>query len=397
MTNNVTCAIVPARGGSKGIPRKNLRTVGGATLIERAVRTLRRVPSIDHVVVTTDDPEIALNAEYAGALVVARPLEMASDTASSEVAVLHALDELATRGLHPDITVFAQATSPFVREQDVDRAVSRLIVDPDLDVVFSAVETDAFLWQVTAEGLRGVNHDWTRRPRRQERPTQFQETGGFYVMRTSGFRAARYRFFGTVSVQRVPVMTAMEIDTFDDLELAQQLAERPMPQRHFPGSLSVEALAMDFDGVHTDNAAYLDETGREAVRVNRSDGMGLAMLRRSGLPMVILSTETNPVVAARGRKLGIDVIQGLEDKAAALQTWMEAQGVPSKHVAYVGNDINDLTCFELVGWPIAVADAHPTVQQAARIILEATGGNGALRELAELVSAPKRQSKESIV
>jgi len=106
--------------------------------------------------------------------------------------------------------------------------------------------------------------------------------------------------------------------------------------------------------------------------------------------VLILSTETNSVVAARARKLRVDVRQGIDDKAAVLREWASAAGVPLARVAYVGNDVNDLSCLELVGWPVAVPEAHPSVRAAARVILTRTGGHGAVRELADRVLLARR-------
>ncbi|NUT58774.1 MAG: NTP transferase domain-containing protein, partial [Agromyces sp.] len=118
-------AIIPARGGSKGLPGKNVMRVGGIPLVARAVAAARAARTVGRVVVTTDDGEIARVARQAGASVVQRPAELAGDTASSESALLHALDAL--RGSDRDeasVTLFIQATSPFVEPEDLDSAVT---------------------------------------------------------------------------------------------------------------------------------------------------------------------------------------------------------------------------------------------------------------------------------
>ena len=377
-------AIIPARGGSKGVPRKNVRRVGGVPLVARAVAAARAAASVDRVVVSTDDPEIAAVAEEWGAQVIARPADLAGDTASSESAVLHSLDVLAHAGVDVDVVVFVQATSPFIDSRDLERAVS-LVRETSFDSVFSAIETYGFLWSQDASGTgRGINHDPGARPRRQDREPHYLETGAFYVMRAAGFREARHRFFGWVGVVDVAERTAIEIDTEEQLALANAIA--PLIEHDRRGGFEgVEAVVTDFDGVHTDDSATTDAEGRETVRVSRSDGMGVAELRRAGIPVLILSTETNPVVSARARKLRVDVRQGLDDKAAALIEWAADVGIPLADVAYVGNDINDLACLNLVGWPVAVLDAHPLVLAAARVVLTRPGGHGAVRELADRV------------
>ncbi len=373
-------AIIPARGGSKGIPGKNLRRVGGVPLLARAVRTALRAKGIDRVIVSTDDDQLAEAARLAGAEVIMRPAELARDESSSEGALLHALGVLAEREAVEPITVFMQATSPFIDARDIDAAVARVAAG-ECDVVFSAVETFGFLWRTTADGEIGVNHDHRSRPRRQDREPHHLETGAFYVMGTEGFLAAGFRFFGRVGVQLVDPRTAIEIDEPADLELAAVIA----PLLDAPEPIDIDALVMDFDGVHTDNSAIIALAGDEQVTVNRSDGLGIELLRNSGLPMIILSTEQHPVVTARAAKLRLQVVHGLDDKAAQLQRWCAEQGVDLGRVAYIGNDVNDLACLRLVGWPVVVADAHPDVRAEARLVLDHAGGHGAIRELADRI------------
>jgi len=394
-----TVAIIPARGGSKGVPRKNLRRVGGVPLLARAITSARQAERIDRVVVSTDDPEIAAVAREWGAEVVERPSELSGDTASSESALVHALDALSARGVRTGILVFLQATSPFIDPHDLDAAIER-VTDGVSDTVFSAVESWGFLWHSGPEGARGVNHDPGTRPRRQDRELEYLETGAFYVMDAAGFREAKHRFFGRIGVAVVPESSAIEIDTVEQLELANVLASRvstgstsgswastppPAYSTSETAPVDVDAVVTDFDGVHTDDSVLIGQNGEEFVTVSRSDGMGVARLRAAGVPVLILSTETNPVVSARARKLGVEVIQGSADKASALAAWAADRGIPFGSIAYLGNDVNDLGCFELVGWPIAVPDAHPLVLAAARLVLTAAGGAGAVRELAELV------------
>jgi N-acylneuraminate cytidylyltransferase len=142
-------------------------------------------------------------------------------------------------------------------------------------------------------------------------------------------------------------------------------------------------VVFDFDGVMTDDRVWVDSAGRESVAANRRDGLGIAALHRVGIPMVVLSTETNAVVAARCRKLDLPVIQGLTDKATALKKLLHERQLDPAHVVYLGNDVNDLPCFSLVGCAIVVADAQAEVRPNADIILDHPGGYGAVRELCD--------------
>lgn len=144
-------------------------------------------------------------------------------------------------------------------------------------------------------------------------------------------------------------------------------------------------LVLDFDGVMTDNAVFVSEDGKEWVRCSRGDGMGITLLRRTGLPILVLSTETNPVVQARCRKLKLECLHGLEDKAAVFKELLKERGIAAADVIFVGNDVNDLGCLALAGCALVVADAHPDAMAAADAVLTCNGGHGAVREVCDLL------------
>jgi N-acylneuraminate cytidylyltransferase len=375
-----TVAIIPARGGSKQVPRKNVQRVGGVPLVARAVRAAAAA-GVDLVVVSTDDTEIAEIATAAGARIIHRPAEISGDTATSESAILQALDALEADGERFEIVAFLQATSPFIPSEALAAAVDEVRADR-ADSVFSAYETYGFLWRRDAAGSAlAINHDAAHRPRRQDREPHHLETGAFYVFRAEGFRESRHRFFGRTRIAEVPEWTAIEIDDEQQLRVARALAAL----HEAPASIPVRAVVTDFDGVHTDDTAIIDADGGERVRVSREDGMGVALLRRAGVPMLILSTEVNPVVRARADKLRVPVLHGIDDKETALRTWAQDNDLPLADIAYLGNDVNDLPAMRIVGWPVAVADAHPLVLEEARVVLQRRGGDGAVRELVERV------------
>jgi YrbI family 3-deoxy-D-manno-octulosonate 8-phosphate phosphatase len=146
----------------------------------------------------------------------------------------------------------------------------------------------------------------------------------------------------------------------------------------------IRLVAFDFDGVFTDNMVWVLQDGTEAVRCNRSDGLGIQKLKQLGIAVMIISTETNPVVSARARKLNIRCLQSCEDKRAALENVVAEMGITLAEVAFVGNDTNDRSCLECVGLPIVVQDAHPDVLALARYRTNAMGGKGAVREICDL-------------
>ena len=146
-------------------------------------------------------------------------------------------------------------------------------------------------------------------------------------------------------------------------------------------------IVFDFDGVMTDNRVYVFEDGREAVVCNRSDGLGVNMLKALGFEMLILSTETNPVVARRADKLKLPYLHGIGDKGSALRQIAAGRGITTSDVAMVGNDINDISAMELAGFRIAPADAYPGILDIADYVTKAKGGEGVVRELAEYFAA----------
>jgi 3-deoxy-D-manno-octulosonate 8-phosphate phosphatase (KDO 8-P phosphatase) len=155
---------------------------------------------------------------------------------------------------------------------------------------------------------------------------------------------------------------------------------------------AVELVAFDFDGVFTDNMVYINEEGVESVRCWRSDGLGLSRLRSLGISMAIVSTEKNPVVTARAKKLNIPCKQGVEDKAQAIVSICKELDIDIKRAVFVGNDINDIPAFKLVGLPIAVNDSYPEVWPHISHRTKAMGGRGAVREVCDLIFMAKAEN-----
>ncbi len=218
-------AVIPARGGSKGVPGKNLAEVAGVPLVARAVAACRAAPTVTDVVVSTDAREIAAAARAAGADVIARPTALSGDTASSEAAVLHALasfEEL--HSLTVDVVLLVQCTSPFLATSDVE-SVAVAVASGAADSALTVAPFHGFLWRAAADGPgTGVNHDPAHRPRRQDRPEDLLETGAAYAMDAAGFRTARHRFFGRVLPVPTDPARVLEIDDPHDLARARLLA-----------------------------------------------------------------------------------------------------------------------------------------------------------------------------
>ena len=213
-------ALIPARGGSKGIPGKNLQEIDGVPLICRSIRAAKSSRRVGRVVITTDDDAIATAAENEDAIVIRRPDEIAGDTASSESALLHALDVLESQGPLEAEMVFLQCTSPFTTGVQID-SVLKALNDQDCNSSFSVSPWHGFLWR--ADG-RGINHNPEQpRQRRQDLEPAFLENGAIYGMNVAAFRRCKNRFCQP-SKPVVVEQVGMEIDTPEDLALCRSIA-----------------------------------------------------------------------------------------------------------------------------------------------------------------------------
>ncbi|MBX7136636.1 MAG: acylneuraminate cytidylyltransferase family protein [Oligoflexia bacterium] len=236
-----TVAIIPARGGSKGIPGKNIVPLCGRPLIYWSIRCAQLCPEIEEIFVSTDAPEIADVAAGLGASIIWRPKEISGDTASSESALLHALDEIKLRtGSEPERVVFLQATS-VLREPYELTAALRQFRDEKLDSLLCAAGREhAFYWGLERESAQSLNYDFRQRPRRQDRNDEREiliETGSFYITKTSILRREQNRLGGKVGIYKVPLWKAYEIDDPQDLprieglmrafQLDRQLGQQP--------------------------------------------------------------------------------------------------------------------------------------------------------------------------
>jgi len=159
---------------------------------------------------------------------------------------------------------------------------------------------------------------------------------------------------------------------------------------------SVQLIVFDFDGVFTDNTVYVNQDGIESVRCWRSDGLGITKLNEIGIQTLIISTEKNPVVTVRSHKLQIQCKQNIDDKATTVLETCRELGINAKHTMFVGNDINDIPAFKVVGIPVAVADAHPDVNPYVLFHTEKSGGYGAVREVCDLVYHAKKGTLDKI-
>ncbi len=215
---NVLC-IIPARGGSKRLPRKNLRTVAGKPLLVHSVEHTLASGLVGRTVVSTDDAEIADVARRSGAEVVMRPAELANDVATSESALLHVLAHLAdTESYTPDLVVFLQCTSPVRRRDEIDRAIETLLAK-DADSLLSVTESQWFIWRREAGEFRSLNYDYRHRMRDQDHDEEYRENGSIYIFKPWVLARLGNRLGGKITVYPMNYWSSFQIDCPDDLTL----------------------------------------------------------------------------------------------------------------------------------------------------------------------------------
>lgn len=395
-------AIIPARGGSKGIPRKNIKLFAGHPLIAYSIMAARQAETVTRVIVSTDDPEIAEVARRYGAEApFMRPDDLAQDATLDLPVFQHALAWLeANEAYSPDAVVQLRPTSPVRPVGLVDEAVRLLLDNPEADSVRGVVpagQNPHKMWRIDAESGRmrpllevpGLAEPYNAP--RQALPPVFWQTGHIDAIRTATILEKNSMSGSVILPVKIDPRYTVDIDNPSDWQRAEWLVwfgglemvnpgsrRRPLPE-------TVKLVVFDFDGVMTDNRVWVDGEGHEFIAAFRSDSMGIHALRDAGIASIVLSTETDKAVEARCRKIGIDVMQGVKDKAGRLQHYLTENNIDPAQVVYVGNDINDLPCFPLVGCAVAVADAMPDVTRAADLVLSRSGGFGAVREICERI------------
>ncbi len=394
-------AIIPARGGSKGIPRKNIREFGGYPLIAYSIAAGLQAETVTRVIVSTDDEEIAAVARAWGAETpFLRPAEFAQDNTLDLPVFQHVLHWLAeNEGYHPDVVVQLRPTSPVRPVGLVDEAVRHLLDHPEADSVRGVVpagQNPHKMWRIDPESgqmknlvdVPGIPEPYNAP--RQALPPVYWQTGHIDAIRPRAILEDNSMSGRVILPVMVDPRFTVDIDTPADWQRYEWMVSSglnlvmPGPARR-PLPAKVALVVFDFDGVMTDNRVWVDQDGREMVATSRAEGPGLRRLEARGIRTLVLSSEVNPVVTARCRKLEVPVLQGARDKAGALLRHLESEKIDAREVVYLGNDVNDLPCFPLVGCAAVVADAEPEALRQADLVLTRQGGRGAVRELCELI------------
>jgi N-acylneuraminate cytidylyltransferase len=218
-------AIILARGGSKGVPKKNTKALMNKPLIYHTIIDAIEAPSINQIYVSTDDLEIASIAQRYGAVTIKRPDNLAEDTASSESALLHALEGIESLGTHPDLIVFLQCTSPIRTGFEIEKAIQKLKAE-EADSLLSVSPSHRFLWEQVGGEAKAINYDYKHRPRRQDLNSQYVENGSIYIFKPWVLKEYSNRLGGKITLFHMSEAAALEIDSPLDFELAEFLMQK---------------------------------------------------------------------------------------------------------------------------------------------------------------------------
>lgn len=395
-------AVIPARGNSKSIPRKNIREFAGHPLIAFSIAAARQSNLVTRVIVSTDDPEIAdISRRYGAEVPFTRPAEIAEDATLDLPVFEHALRWLAENEKYsPDVVIQLRPTSPIRPVGMVDEAVGLLLNHLEADSVRGVVvsgQNPFKMWKIDSHGVMqplldviGIKEPYNAP--RQDLPQTYWQTGHIDAIRPRAILEKGSMSGDVVLPLLVDPVYTVDIDTLLDWQRAENTVLEGKLEIVYPSAQKrklpekVALLIMDFDGVLTDDRVWVDQDGNEMVASNRADGLGLERLRKlTDIPAMVLSKETNRVVAARCKKLDLPVIQSVQDKPKALEALIKQRGIKKEDVIYIGNDLNDLECFPVVGFAVAPASAQPEIKQHADLVLKHAGGLGAVRELCDLL------------
>ncbi|HSN94062.1 MAG TPA: acylneuraminate cytidylyltransferase, partial [Anaerolineaceae bacterium] len=384
-------AIIPARGGSKGIPRKNIKLFAGAPLLAWSIKAAKDAKTVTRIIVSTDDEEIAQVAREWGAEVpFLRPAEIAEDSSPDLPLFLHALDWLKTNeGYTPEYLVQLRPTSPIRPVGLVDEAVTILLAHPDADCVRGIVpsgQNPFKMWRLDESSgqmksllsVPGIAEPFNTA--RQSLPKTYWQTGHIDVIRTSSL-LEKHSLTGDVIL---PVMIdpryTVDIDQPADWpkyealvsDASLEMVDPIKSRRAFPEIVST--LIMDFDGVFTDDKVYLDDEGHEFVRCDRGDGMGLSLLRQhTRITPMIMSRDVSTISVARAKKLNIEAFSSVLEKGQEVAALAANRGLNPQEIIFLGNDLPDLDTYTHVGYFVCPADAQPAVLRRADLILEHRG------------------------
>jgi len=377
-------ALVPARCGSKSIRLKNIKPFCGRPLIFWSLQALEKATEIDKVFVATDCAEIAdvvTGFGFNKTKIYHRDASNAQDGSSTENLMLEFLEQ--ADAVPEDLLLLVQATSPFTQASDFDSAVDQLRKSDD-DSLLSCAKVKRFFWDVNG---KPINYDNRNRPLRQQFEGSFIENGAFYLHSIGGVMRAKNRLGDKVTVYEMPEYSALELDEDDDWFIGEYFM-RKYVLKH-PPVPKIKLFLSDVDGVLTDAGMYYTENGDEIKKFSTYDGMGFHMIQAKGIKVGIITKEDRKLNQRRADKLKLDYsFHGIDDKLTVVKELCKKLAITLEEVAYIGDDVNDMELLSHVGFPACPYNATTEIRSLPGIMqLKRSGGQGAVRELAEYLLA----------
>ena len=373
-------AFIPARGGSKSIPEKNIKTFCGKPLVFWNLSALQQ-SNIDEIIVATDSlkiKEIVDSFNFSKVKVYERSAENAQDTSSTESVILEYINSANLSD--EDTFVLAQTTSPFTQTEHFNQGLDLL---DRYDSVLSCCQSKRFSWK----NGKALNYDIYNRPRRQDFQGTLIENGAFYISSVAAIKETKNRISGDIGIYEMPEYTYTEIDEPEDWIVAESLMKRFVLKTSKIDFSKIKIFLSDVDGVLTDAGMYYTESGDEMKKFCTYDGMGFQLLQKLGVKVGIVTTEDKQLNRRRAKKLALDFdFHGVKDKLQTVTDLCKKININLNEVAYIGDDIN---CFELlsnVGIAACPSNAVEKIKLIPNIIqLERNGGAGVVREFVELI------------
>jgi len=376
-------SIIPARGGSKGILRKNTKFLYNKPLIAYSIEQSLNSKLIDDTFVSTEDDEIKMISMKYGAKVINRPLELATDTSSTESVLLHASKELNNNF---DYMVLLQPTSPIRYPKQIDEAIE-LIQKENTDSLLSVYKNESFLWNKKGQSL---NYDFKNRPRRQDKDWELVENGSIYITKKEILLKEKNRLGGKILTYLMPRWMSFEIDEQFDFELVEYLLKtkyRELNLDYYKKIIKdLKLIIFDVDGVFTDGSVYLDNKNNESLRFSRIDGKGIELLCKKGFDLAVITSENSEIVKLRMEKLKIrDIFIGIKDKIKIYNELKKKYRLEDKNICFLGDDIQDLNILKIVGFSCCPINAQRVVKENSVYNSPFKGGEGFVRDVCNLI------------
>ena len=373
-------AFVPARGGSRSIPMKNIKDFCGRPLIYWVLNELQQ-SVIDQIIVATDSDDIIniVNSfGFSKVKIYDRDPLNAQDNSSTESVMLEYIDQSNLCDI--DIFMLVQLTTPFTQAIHFNEGLNLF---NKYDSILSCANSSKFMW--SEEGV-ALNYDIYNRPRRQDFDNGLIENGAFYINSIKNIKSNKNRISGNVGVYKMPEYTSVEIDEPLDWIIAEYIMNRHVLHLSKNNFSNIKILLSDVDGVLTDGGMYYTEKGEEFKKFCTYDGMGLQMMQKKGVRVGILTSEDIDINRNRAIKLGLDFdFHGVKDKLSFVKDLCNKEGVLLSEIAYIGDDINCYHLLSHVGIAACPSNAIDKVKSIPNILqLKKKGGEGVVREFVEL-------------